>query len=91
MSKRSAVALSSLHFELVLLLHLGVGHDHHDEDEQEDEDDVKKGMTLTSQSHKREQSQVRGRPSSLSCRREGGRREADREVQLRWEKSNAWS
>ena len=43
MSKRSAVALGSLHFELVLLLHLGGGHDHHDEDEQEDEDGVKKG------------------------------------------------
>ena len=43
MSKRSAVALGSLHFELVLLLHLGGVGDHHDDDEQEDEDDVKKG------------------------------------------------
>ena len=45
---------------------------------------------FTSQSHKREQSQVRGSPSNLISFKEDGRREAGREVQPRWEKSNTW-
>ena len=44
----------------------------------------------TSQSHKREQSQVSGSPSNLIFFKEDGRREAGREVQPRWEKSNTW-
>ena len=39
MSKRSAVALGSLHFELVLLLHLGVVGDHHGKDGDDDDED----------------------------------------------------
>ena len=45
---------------------------------------------FTSQSHKREQSQVSGSPSNLISFKEDGRREAGREVQPRWEKSNTW-
>ena len=45
---------------------------------------------FTSQSHKREQSQVSGSPSNLISFKEDGRRAAGREVQPRWEKSNTW-
>ena len=45
---------------------------------------------FTSQSHKSEQSQVSGSPANLICFKEDGRREAGREVQPRWEKSNTW-
>ena len=47
-------------------------------------------IMITSHSHKREQSQVSGSPSNLISFKEDGRREAGREVQPRWEKSNTW-